>query len=149
MILDAQNLFCENQAVTTTANATNDIDLGPIAGANTQRDLGASNGLYLEVDCPAAAAGAGTLTISLITDTTSAFAASTTLWQSAAIPVANLTAGARLALFKLPSTVQKYLRVVFTVTSGPFTGGQFSAYLTLDPQDNVSYAPGYSFPAGA
>lgn len=149
MILDAQNLFCEAQTITSTGNATNDIDLGPIASANSQRDLGASTGLYFEVDCTTTAAGtSGTLTVALETDDNSSFSSPTVLYQTSAIAQTSLVAGTRLALVQIPSTVQKYLRVTFTV-GGTLTAGAYSAYLTLDPQDNVSYAPGYSFPSGA
>lgn len=151
MILDAQNNFSINQAVTTTANGTNDIDLGPIYASNTNRDVGSSDDLYLFVAVTTAftAAGAGTLTVSLITDTTSAFGASTTLYTSPALSLAQLNGRDLPIKVALTRGVQKYLRIVYTVGTGPMTAGAVTAGINTELQDLGTFAASYSFPTGA
>lgn len=151
MILDAQNDFSINQVITTTANGTNDIDLGPIYSTNTNRDIGASDDLYLFLAATTAfaAAGAGTLTVSLITDTTSAFGASTTLYTSPALSIATLNGRDLPIKVALSRGVQKYLRIVYTVGTGPFTAGAVTAGLATELQDLGTFQAAYQFPTGA
>jgi hypothetical protein len=134
-IIDAQNLFSDAQAVTATAISTNVIDTSPL-GANTGRDLGAGNPLYLVivVGTAATAAGAATVTFSLESDSTADLATSATVhFTTAAIPKASLTAGAVVAAIALPvgptANYEKFLGVRYTVATGPLTAGTFTAML--------------------
>lgn len=145
MITDKLNTFSEAQAVTASAPSTNVIDLGPLTHGNTVRDIGAGAPIYLviAVGVTATAAGAATVAFSLQTDTAENFATAKTLFSSAPVPVAELGAGARPVVVAVPRGSERYLRVNYTVATGPLTAGQFSAYLVNDVQDDIKYASGF------
>jgi len=127
MLFDVENLFSDRQAVTTTGNSANAIDTG------TARDLLAGEALTLVVQVSTAftAAGAATLTVALETDDNVSFSSATTLLTSPAIPVAALTAGARPVQIRVPRGAERYLRLVYTVATGPMTAGAVIAGLVL------------------
>ena len=57
-------------------------------------------------------------------------------WQvSKAFSLAAMTAGAQLVAIAVPRGVKRYLRVNYTVATGPLTGGTFNAGLVKDVQD--------------
>lgn len=127
MLLDAQLLFSDLQAVTVTANSTNLID------TLAARDIAAGEELYIvcEVTTTATADGSATVTFSLETDDNSSFSSATQLYTTAAIGKATLVAGYRALAFKLPRYTERYLRLVYTVATGPLTAGKFLAGITL------------------
>jgi hypothetical protein len=127
MLFDSQNLFSDTQAVTTTANSTNLLDTG------AARDLLAGEGLFLVVQVTEAfdAGGAATLTVTLVTDDNASFSSATTLFTSPAIGLSSLTLGARPVQIKVPSGAERYLRLAYTVATGPFTAGKVTAGLVL------------------
>jgi hypothetical protein len=127
MLLDAQLLFSDGQAVTTTANSTNVIDL------LSARDIGAGEDLWLVVVVTeaATAAGAATVTFSMETDDNVSFSSATTIYTSPAIAKTALTLGARAIGVKVPRYTERYLRLAYTVGTGPLTAGKFTAGITL------------------
>lgn len=137
MITDKLNTFSTAQAVTATAASTDVIDLGPLTHGNTIRDIGAGEPVYLYVSVGAAAtaAGAATVTISLQTDTAEGFGSAVNLFTSTAFSLATMAAGAQLVAVAVPRGVKRYLRVNYTVATGPLTGGTFNAGLVKDVQD--------------
>lgn len=138
MLTDNLLTFSKSQAVTSTAAGTDVIDFG------AYRDIG--NGaheleLFLTVDEAATASGSATVTFSLEDSAdNSSWAA---VWTSAAIGKAALTLGANtltLALNpKLPLGVRRYLRINYTVATGPLTAGKFTAGLVLANQSARAY----------
>lgn len=141
MIIDYLNLFSDKQQVTASAPASFDLDLGPIKG--NRRDIGVGHPLYLFVntDVTAAAEGAATLNIQL--QTSEDGSTYTTLCESGAIPLANLVAGSRLLAAPVPMGVKKYLRVYYSVGTGPLTAGAFTAGLVLDLDANAPYVSSF------
>jgi hypothetical protein len=127
MLLDAQLLFSDGQAVTTTANSTNVIDL------LSNRDIGAGEDLWLVVVVTeaATAAGAATVTFTMETDDNISFSSATTIYTSPAIAKTALTLGARAIGVKVPRYTERYLRLAYTVATGPLTAGKFTAGITL------------------
>lgn len=141
MIMDAQNLFSALQAVTVTAVSTNVIDLG------VDRDVGGGlGGRDLEIDTRVVtaftAAGAATLVMALQTATDAAFTAPIILAQTDAIPVASLVAGYEPARFRVMSPTKRYLRLNYTVATGPMTAGTINAAIVADRQANRTYPSG-------
>lgn len=138
MLTDNLLYFSKAQAVTSSAASTDVIDF------SAYRDIG--NGaqeleLFLTVDETVTAAGAATVTFSLEDSAdNSSFAA---IWTSAAIGKASLVAGANnisLALApKIPLGCRRYLRVGYTVATGPLTAGKFTAGLTWANQSFRAY----------
>lgn len=138
MLTDNLLYFSKAQAVTASAASTDVVDFSAF------RDVG--NGafdieLFLVVDTTVTAAGAATVTF-LLEDSAdnSSFAA---IWTSAAIGKASLTAGANtlsLALNpKVPLGARRYMRMTYTVGTGPLTAGAFTSGLTLANQSFRAY----------
>lgn len=139
MILDQELTFSDAQALTATALSTNVIDLGPLSGlpsANTVRDLGAGDPmwLYIQVHTVLDSSGEGaTLTITLESDSVSTIDSSaTTHWTSGSIAEATLVAGYEIKLKLPPGAYEQYLALRYTVGVESFTSGKISAHLVRD-----------------
>ena len=132
MIIDRFNEFSDAQAVTASAASTNVVDLK--AAGNIE---GKPYYLIIKTNASATASGDATVTFALQTDSAENFGSAVTLWSSAAVGKATLVAGyqvIRLALNGL--ALNKYLRVYYTVATGPLTAGKFDAFLTADGDTN-------------
>lgn len=141
MTIDYLTLFSDKQAVTASAAASYDLDLGPIKGS--RRDIGVGRPLYLFVntDTTATAEGAATLNIQL--QTSEDGSTYTTLCESGAIALVSLVAGTRLLAVPVPMGVKKYLRLNYVVGTGPLTAGAFTAGLVLDVDANEPYVSSF------
>lgn len=132
MIIDRFNEYSDAQDVTASAASTNVVDLD--AAGNIE---GKPYYLHVKVNTSAAASGDATVTVALQTDSDEAFGSATTLWTSAAIGKAALTAGTevvRLPINGMP--LKRYTRVYYTVATGPLTAGKFDAFLSADGDTN-------------
>lgn len=139
-IIDKLNLFSDEQAITVTAPSTDVIDLG------VDRDIGSGEAieLVIKVNDLFTAAGAATLTIDVQTDNDSAFGSANIIASSGAIGKAALTAGSEHLKIRVPMTTERYLRLNYTVGTGPMTAGTLTAGLQLSRQDNRAYPSGFS-----
>ena len=137
MILDKLLMFSEAQAVTATAASTDVIDLGPIDG--TRRDIGVGYPLefWTTVNTTATASGAATVNVQLQTSPDNS--TWTTIASSGDLALSALVAGKRIVSQKVPSGVQKYLRVNYTVGTGPLTAGAFTSGINLDVDNTTPY----------
>ena len=131
MTPDLKSMFSIDQAVTATANGTYILDLKDNAD-DINRDLT----LFVQVRTAAKAEGAATVTFSIETDDAlnaggTDLADAVTLWTSAAIAKAALTEGAFPVKMALPPGLQRYLRITYTVATGPLTAGTFDAGLII------------------
>jgi len=122
MLRDKQSMFSEEQAVTVTADSTNVLFVGE--GNDIDKQLR----LFVQAREAATADGAGTVTVKLYTGATAA-ACSTLLWTSAVIGKAACTAGAFIVKMALPDGILDYLKLTYTVATGPLTAGTFDAGL--------------------
>jgi len=134
MYLDKQNMLSDNQAVTVTANSTNVIDLGA-----ADKGPGTVQEVWVQVTEDFAGQGSTTITFTLTTDSVEAMSSETTLYTSAAIDEGNLVAGYKLPIRGLPTGAEQYLRLTYTIGSGPMTAGSISAGIVLDRQENVNF----------
>lgn len=139
MIFDAQNLFSDAQALTVTAPSTNVIDTGGADKGGPEEVF-----LVLVADADLTAAGAATLTVTLQTDDAEGFGTVETVLVSAAIPKTALTAGEVFFSVALPRNLKRYLRLNYTVATGPFTAGSVTAGLVKDVSAFKPYASGFS-----
>jgi len=141
MILDKNLLMSNAQAVTATAASTDVIDLG------LAYDLG--NGDDIEVICQVGTAftagGAATMTVAVqgSVDNSTFF----DLMLTRAIPVASLTAGSEPCRYRIPSpgagqVLPRFIRMNYTIATGPMTAGTITAGLALTRQNNRAYPPG-------
>lgn len=134
MIIDKALQVSDAQAVTASAASTDVIDTGV---ANRAIGDVTSLAAVITVDESATAVGAATVTFSLQDSAdNSSFA---DVVASAAIGKAALTAGKQAAVFKLPPNLRRYIRVYYTVATGPLTAGKFSAQVVMDYDRQRAY----------
>lgn len=142
MLIDERTEFADATALNTGAAGTYNIgDVIDIKSAaidpNTLKDLGFSE-LYLVIKVATAATSGGAATgqFRLVSDDTATPSTTTATvhYTSAAIPVASLTAGATIAVVKLPSgSYERYIGVQQITGTAAFTAGAVDAFLTADP----------------
>lgn len=142
MMLSAEQLFSDSQALTTTAASTNIIDLGATgtvigAPAALVRDIGKGNPIPIIVNFDVAAGGTSpTLDIAVQVDTVENFASPTTV--ATATQVAGGAAGdsVYLDVYLPEGTNQRYLRINYTLggTSPTYT---VTAGIVAGKQSNV------------
>ena len=150
---------------TGTQVASNIIDLGVINGLPTSaagggaRDMGVGDDPMLKMLATIGAAFAGGTSLQLVLsgapdNGSGAPGTYTTMWTSAAIALASLTAGAQLANIDVPrpvagQPVPRFLRLQF-VSVGTFTGGTVSSTIVVDRFDQIQGATGAlsGYPAG-
>lgn len=137
MILDKLLMFSEAQAVTATAASTDVIDLGPIDG--TRRDIGVGYPLEFWTTVNTTATASGDATVNVQLQTSPDNSTWTTIASSGDLALSALVAGKRIVSQKVPSGVQKYLRVNYTVGTGPLTAGAFTSGINLDVDNNTPY----------
>ncbi|HCP0430181.1 TPA: hypothetical protein OUT51_002550 [Escherichia coli] len=137
MITDKLLMFSEAQAVTNTAASTDVIDLGPIDGK--RRDIGVGYPLEFWALVNEAATASGDATVNIQLQTSENNSSWTTIYDSGALAKTALTAGKRVVYAKVPAGVQRYLRVNYSVATGPLTAGEFTAGISLDVDANTPY----------
>lgn len=136
MIFDRQTLLSDQQAITVTAPSTNNIGLGPKA-SGLIRDIGKGRQIPLLIQVTEAflAAGAATLTVTLEVDDNAGFGSPKVVWTSPAIPKATLIPGYVFIPEYIPrGTDEEFLRVNYTVATGPMTAGKIVAGVTMGNQ---------------
>lgn len=145
MITDKALEFSRNQAVTTTADSTNVVDLGMTAlvgGTYGDADGGAQLNLVVTVGAAATAGGAATNTVTLLTADDAAFSVNNaTLYTSPAFTIAQMSGNTAIIQVVVPRGFRRYLKLVYTVATGPLTAGDFTGVLTqvVDTAENAVY----------
>lgn len=128
MILDTQNLFSDDQALTATAASTNVIDLGaggtPAIGASALgRQIGIGEPVEILIQLTVDSGGTSpTLDVDLQQDTVAAFSSATNIASSEQL--AGGSAGDRVSIHWVPhGQSERYLRVYYTLggTSPTYT----------------------------
>lgn len=136
MLLDRQNLWSYQQAITVSAPSTDIVDLGPNhwAGASgDDRDID----VMIAVDQVFAAAGAATLQVDVQSSNDSAFGSGVKTHYSRVFQKAELIQSGKLDLgIDLPPDVLRYVRANYTVGTGPFTAGKLTMGVTASRQTN-------------
>lgn len=125
MLLDKYLTFSEGQVVTVTADSTNILDL-----RDNGDDLGRLLNLFVLVSAVVTADGSATVTFTVETCATEG-GSYEVIYTSGAIGKAALTAGAKPVDIALPTGLKRYVKVVYTVATGPLTGvSAFTAGIT-------------------
>lgn len=145
MILSAQQLFSDDQAITATAISENVIDLG---AAGTPYDAAAALNQDVGKGCPVpvliqVTEDFATLTSLTITVEVSAAAGLTSpqVLATETIAVADLVAGKQTYLQVLPNGADlRYLGVRYTVTGSNATAGAITAGISMGNQTNITGA---------
>ena len=132
MFIDKLLQVSNEQVVTASAASTDVIDFGQ---ANPDSGLNDNVTLSITVDEAAAAAGAATVTFSIQDSADNA--TFTDVYATAAIGKATLVAGYQV-LIPMPYKLRRYVRVFYTVATGPLTAGKFSAQVVTGVQQNTA-----------
>lgn len=122
--LDYDLLFSDDQAITDSANSTNDIDTKV-----ANRGTGNPKGLYVQVTEDFADSVAGQLTVVLQDSADGSSFADCMSLEPVARAKAALPAGTVIFDGWLPKDHRRYLRLRYVVANGPFTGGAIKAGL--------------------
>lgn len=144
MIFDRTNQFSDGQAITASAASTNVIDLGATgtlygASAPMARDVGPGTHIPLSVTVTESFNTLTSLTISVQTDDSAAFASPKTVFTSPAYTLAELAKGAKNNLLpdSLPlGTNERYVRLFYTVAGTAPTLGKITAGVVAARQTN-------------
>lgn len=123
MILDADLLFSNKQAITATAESTNTLDLGAAGDAIGQE-------LTIHVVVDTAFATLTSLTVSL--ETSADDSTWTTVLSGPAIARASLTKGASIFCVRVPQGLSRYVRLKYTVGGSNATAGKVTAFASKD-----------------
>ena len=116
-ILDRQNLFSNEQAITASANSTDILDLG-----TGNRDVGAGEESTVLVQVVTSFDALTSLTVALQISSTENFVSPVQL-TAATIALGDLIVGRKFSIGAVPRGVLRYLRLAYTVTgSAPSTG---------------------------
>lgn len=146
MITDRLNTFSSRQVVTTTAVSTDVIDLSPLGGvpANTTRDIGEGEAVNLFVRVGNVAFAGGTSLQAVLQTSLAEGSGYVDLMAGPVVPLASLTAGARVLEGPIPKGVLRYLRVNYVVVGTMTGGGNINAGLaeTLQGAGN-QFASGF------
>lgn len=159
MILDKQNMYSDDQAITADAASTNVIDhgapatpktTGVIAGRALYRDMGVGVCIPILVQVTESFAEnnvgtTSTLTVALQADNDEAFGSPTTIYTSAAFDKTNLVAGMRIPMMAvLPEGLnERYTRLYYNFTAdgtGSFTAGKITAGVVAAANSGVEAA---------
>lgn len=138
MLLDAQNLFSDAQAVTAAAISDNIIDLGAV------RDIGTGERLYVNINVDVAmtdASSDSTLTVSLYGDSTTTITpdASQALLTIPAVSAAGANFIVSLDPLSAPLQYQ-YIALYYTPNNGNLTTGSFTAGIVHGIEEFTAYA---------
>lgn len=140
MIIDANNVLSDGQAVTATAPSTNVIDLGapgtPFgAPAAVEQDIGKANEIPLAFICQQAFNNLTSLQVDLqvSSDNATFVTVASRLYLLAELVVGSLNFPAEISV----GTNKRYLRLNYTVTGTAPTTGKFFAAIVADRQSNL------------
>lgn len=137
MILDAQLLFSESQAVTASAASTNIYD------ASAARNIGVGEDMYVLCICTVAmtdGSSDSTVTVTLETDDNAAFSSPALAVQTVGVFAALSAVGTKFVR-RLSTTglTERYIRGYYTVANGNLTTGSFTLTLVKDADLYTAY----------
>lgn len=138
MILDKYTEFTDGAAF--ASGLIGDV-IDVFTPGATMRDIGNGRPVYWYVIITEAGAGGTSLKVQLTTSDDAGLAGADVVVETAAIPVADLTEGAMIAMIALPIegvAYKKYVGIKGSL-SGAFTGGKLASGLTLDPHGWKAY----------
>jgi hypothetical protein len=133
MIIDKFLQVSNEQAVTATAASTDVIDFGQV-----NPNSGMSDHLTVAITVDEAVTASGSATVVFSVQDSADNSTFVDLAATPAIGKAVLVAGYQL-LVPMPFSHRRYVRVNYTVATGPLTAGKFSAQIVTGVQANRAY----------
>lgn len=148
-LIDLQNMFSNQQAITADTISTRVIDTNPNVSDNLTADIAAGKPLYLQVLVTTAmvSAGSATLTVALESDdNTSLSSATVHATLASAVAAATMVAGYYIVRnFALPAgDYQRYVGLRYTTNTSDFETGNITAWLTTNKIDTKTYESGFT-----
>ncbi|WP_461521164.1 Bbp16 family capsid cement protein [Porticoccus sp.] len=142
MILSAEQLFSDDQAVTATARSTNVIDIGvpgtPFGGNQLNGDIGKGAGIPILIQVTEAFNNATSVDIAIETGATDSLG---TVVINKTVLLADLVQGYQFPVQVLPNEIdEQFLGVRYTVTGTAPTTGKITAGISMGNQTNVTGA---------
>lgn len=143
MILSAQQIFSDDQAITASADSTNVIDLGVAgtpygAAAALNNDKGKGNKVPILIQVTEAFNTLTSLEIKISTGATTALG---TTVISKVVPLADLVLGYQFPVDVLPDGIdERYLGIEYVVVGTAPTLGKITAGISMGNQTNVTGA---------
>lgn len=131
MLIDKALQVSDKQTVTSSATSTDVIDFGQ---ATPNSGMGYKLYMHIGVAQTATAGGAATVQFTLQDSADGSTFADVVSTQ--AVPVASLKAGAQYVI-PIPVQHRRYVRVNYTVDTGPLTAGKFNAQVVTGLQANT------------
>lgn len=122
---DRLYVFSDAQAVTSTADSTSVIDFGV---ADVNKGAGTPLVLEITVNTTCTASGSATVTVD-VQDSADASSYAAIGIYKATIAKATLVAGYVIYRGPLPHAFRRYMKIIYTVATGPLTAGAFDAYI--------------------
>ncbi|MFZ2972238.1 MAG: Bbp16 family capsid cement protein [Ferribacterium limneticum] len=132
MIIDKLLQVSNEQAVTASAASTDVIDFGQ---ANPNSGLNNNVTMAITTDEAATASGSATVTFSIQDSADNSTFADVAV--TAAVAKSTLVSGYQI-LIPMPTKLRRYVRVYYTVATGPLTAGKFSAQVVTGVQQNIA-----------
>ncbi len=136
MYIDKQTMLSSGQTVTTAAGSTDYYDQGAAGDTGL---YGKGLQMMIKVDEAVTAAGAATVTFQLQCDADPAFGSPKTVISSDAIGKADLVIGKQVFLPLPIGLDERYVRVYYSIGTGPLTAGKFTAAIVEGVQANKAY----------
>lgn len=142
MILSAEQLFSDDQAVTATARSTNVIDIGvpgtPFGGNQLNGDIGKGAGIPILIQVTEDFNNATSVDIAIETGATDSLG---TVVINKTVLLADLVQGYQFPVQVLPNEIdEQFLGVRYTVTGTAPTTGKITAGISMGNQTNVTGA---------
>lgn len=146
MILDQQNIFSDKQDLAVAAGnhlSSNVVDVGKSGdhprGGVPVNDPGRGGGAPILIQVVEDFVGGTSVKVQFVNDDDPEMSAPTVVTETAVIPVAQLKAGYRFKLDRIPEGTRKRYAALRYVTDGTFTAGKITAGVTLDIQSAPPY----------
>ncbi|NYT44601.1 hypothetical protein H0A64_07140 [Alcaligenaceae bacterium] len=133
MYIDKFLQVSDDQAVTATAASTDVIDFG-----QAKPNSGMSDRLSMVVTVGEGATAAGAATVTFTVQDSADNSSFADVISSGAIGKAALALGSQIVL-PMPTQHRRYVRLNYTVATGPLTAGKFSAQVVTGIQQNDPY----------
>jgi hypothetical protein len=132
MILDEENLFSDDQAITITADSENIIQLPKRSNFGQP--------LRILVQVTTTFVGATSLAVDIETDATAAFGSAATIHTGAVVLLASLVAGYSFDISFMPRENEEFVRLEYTADT-TFSAGAITAGIIFDEQSNKILNP--------
>lgn len=137
MIVDAQLLFSDAQAITAPAASTNLVDFRAV------RDIGLGENLYVVTTVDVAMTDAGsdsTLQVDLETDDSASFGSPALGQILYTLPAVSAAGRIFIARIQPGALNERFARLNYSPANGNLTTGSFTSFITHDIQKFVAYA---------